>query len=338
MGNENNNNNEQQPVSRWGRLGKAVSWAVNSAIRLIILVLLLAVLTGAVWLGLQEMDRSLSNIVRRLNTEEQKVAQLQVDVERLGRAHGEQARQTLALETTVSGYDRRITAVEQQLAADRAAQNARLADLEAQLTAVISATTQNSDNLATLSRGLNALQGDLNANVGELDELGGQLDEAQTVLANLALELADLREEFASPESEAARLQQVVALYRVSELISRSRLRLVEGNAGLALLDVRTALTAVEDLIATGSPAFAEALVPVQTRLALAAANLPADPLEASRDLESAWERLDGMIAVLIVPAASPDDFAFEQAVEETTVEPAAPASAEPADEEEDEE
>jgi uncharacterized coiled-coil protein SlyX len=320
MGSENNNNNnEQQPVGGWGRLGKAVSWAVSSAIRLIILVLLLAVLTGAVWLGLQEMDRSLSNIVRRLNTEEQKVAQLQVDVERLGRAHGEQARQALAFETTVSGFDRRITAVEQQFTDDIARQNRLLADLETRLTAVISATNQNSDNLARLSQGLNALQSDLNANVGDIDALGGQLDEAQIVFAALADEFADLREEMLSPESELARLQQVVALYRVSDLIARARLRLVEGNAGLALLDVTAALTAVETLSAS-SPALAEALAPVETRLSLAAANLPANPLDAARDLESAWERLDGMIAVLIVPAASPDDFAFEP-VEEEVVE-----------------
>jgi chromosome segregation ATPase len=316
MGNENNNNNEQQPPGRWGRLGKAISWAVNSAIRLILLVLLLAVLTGAVWLGLQEMDRSLTSLSRRLSAETQKVAQLRLDVDRLGQAHGEQARQMLATETTVSGYERRLTAVEQQLTDDVARQNRMLTHLETRLTAVISATNQNSDNLARLNQGLNALQSDLNANVGEIDALGGQLDEAQIVFAALVDEFADLREEMLSPESELARLQQVVALYRVSDLIARARLRLVEGNAGLALLDVTAALTAVETLSAS-SPALAEALIPVETRLSLAAANLPANPLDAARDLESAWERLDGMVAVLILPAASPDDFAFAPVEEE---------------------
>lgn len=316
MGNENNNNNEQQSPGRWGRLGKAISWAVNSAIRLIILVLLLAVLTGAVWLGLQEMDRSLTSLSRRLSAETQKVAQLRLDVDRLGQAHGEQARQMLAVETTVSGYDRRLASVEQRLTDDVARQNRLLTHLETRLTAVISATNQNSGNLARLSQGLNALQGDLNANVGEIDALGGQLDEAQIVFAALADEFADLRQEMLDPESELARLQQVVALYRVSELIARARLRLVEGNAGLALLDVTAALTAVETLSAS-SPALAEALAPVETRLSLAAANLPANPLDAARDLESAWERLDGMVAILIVPAASPDDFAFAPVEEE---------------------
>jgi uncharacterized coiled-coil protein SlyX len=316
MGNENNNNNEQQPPGRWGRLGKAISWAVNSAIRLILLVLLLAVLTGAVWLGLQEMDRSLTSLSRRLSAETQKVAQLRLDVDRLGQAHGEQARQILAVETTVSGYERRLLSVEGQLADDIARQNRLLADLELRLTAVISAANQNRDNLASLSQGLNALQGDLNANTGEIDALGGQLDETQVVLANLTDGLADVQAEMVSPESEVARLQQLIALYRVSELIARARLRLVEGNGGLALLDVEMALTAVETLSAS-SPPLAEALIPVETRLSLAADNLPANPLDAARDLESAWERLDGMVAVLIVPAASPDDFAFAPVEEE---------------------
>ena len=336
MSNEaNNNNSEPQPVSRWGRLGKAVSWAVNSAIRLIILILLLAILTGGVWLLLQEMDRSLTNIVRRLNNEEQKTAQLRVDVDRLARAHGEQARQALEFESTIAAYNRRLTAVEQQLTDDMARQSRVLADLETQLTAVISATSQNSDSLASLSQGLGALQSDLNINVGELDALGGQLDEAQSLFASLAAELAELREEFATPESEVARLQRVVALYRVSELITRSRLNLVGNNPGLALQDVQRALTAVEELLAVGPPAFTEALTPVQARLTLAAANLPVDPAEAARDLESAWDRLDAMIAVLIVPEASPDDLSFEQLEEGPAVEP---ATVEPADEGEAEE
>ncbi|MFN2223146.1 MAG: hypothetical protein ACK2UH_11370, partial [Candidatus Promineifilaceae bacterium] len=57
------------------------------------------------------------------------------------------------------------------------------------------------------------------------------------------------------------------------------------------------AIAAVDDLLAVDTDQPAEDLVAVRERLLLATTSLPDQPLVAGRDLETAWEALDAIMA-----------------------------------------
>ncbi|MDX1689338.1 MAG: hypothetical protein R3248_15250, partial [Candidatus Promineifilaceae bacterium] len=95
---------------------------------------------------------------------------------------------------------------------------------------------------------------------------------------------------------ELAQMRRALTLFRAWELVARARLRLLQGNAGLAAGDLTAAQATVDALAAEEGEA---ALAPLRQRLALALENLPADPVAAGRDLETAWEMLDEEIATL---------------------------------------
>jgi len=128
--------------------------------------------------------------------------------------------------------------------------------------------------------------------------------------------------------------RQVLTLFRVWELISRARLRLLEDNFGLARADTEQALRTMDFLLAA-APEEAETWQRIQARLELALAALPDDPDMAAGDLESAWDALDELLTAMLLPELAtagslPEDAGDSAAAEESTVEPT-PTEATPA-------
>ena len=101
---------------------------------------------------------------------------------------------------------------------------------------------------------------------------------------------ADLAEELAG-------WRRAVALFRAWEMIGRARLRLLENNLGLAATDIELAIVALDDLIEGESDQPSEDLIPIRERLVLAGVSLPDQPAATARDLETAWEALDAIVA-----------------------------------------
>lgn len=292
---------EEQDITLgfWSRLGRGV-WRV---VRFVLLLVILSALGVILVFGGQqiigEVNRSFENINRRFDIQGQRIDGLQSDVAALLQADAAAAESLRALGQDItrqaSQLDDQTEAVDvlrRELAADLAQQ----ADWLATLTARV---VENAQTAADLGGAIAAAQGDVSENAGRLDELGRDITQNQTAITS---ELAALRAEFATPEEEVAAVMTSLAYFRVWELIARARLRLVENNPGLAQADVDLALSMATDLTATDAAA-AAGLPAVQQRLTLAAASLPADPISAARDLEAAWELLDRLLGLLLIPA-----------------------------------
>lgn len=190
-------------------------------------------------------------------------------------------------------------------------QEAVLTALEIQLNELLSTTQTLDAQIVGLNEGILALQSDVNTNTTQLDELGGELDTVRLQNEALAGQVTQLQTGIDDlPLSDIEQMRQVVTLFRVWEMVTRARLRLLEGNAGLAGADTARAMAAMEAILT--DEASNQALLPryalVQARLNMAAANLPANPSLAASDLESAWAELDTILALLLgLEPAQPD-------------------------------
>jgi chromosome segregation ATPase len=278
---------------------------------LLVALLLLALGIGGLFL-VNEAIHSSNNLRASMNAFESRVNLLRSDVDNLMTSEREQRQATAQLRTDTSSLQQEISTLNRDLNS----QNQALAALE---TALTTAVADNETALANLQDGLLALQGDLNENNSSLDALGGELDGVRADFARLRQENEQLAgsidDEMAAiagqvdnalalVESNAAamvQLERSVRLFRVWELITRTRLQLVEGNVGLARNDLNHALAVVEQMIVIAEieedAELAAALTAVQTRLNLALDNLASDPQLSARDLETAWDLLDDVLA-----------------------------------------
>lgn len=286
----------------WSRAAEAVTWSLKSALRLVLLALLLALLSAGIWVGLQEVDRSLNNIVRRIDVTEQNMGLLRNDANLLMETNQAQQQAVGRLQSEANGFDQRLTGLENQLLADLNQQEERLDLLEALMGEWAAGNERQREELAGVGTAVVSLQADVNESSGRIDHLGGEFDNLQADMTTLSSDVTEFRAEFATPDSEVARLKEAVSLFRAWELVARARLRLIENNPGLATTDTTLALTAVNGLMESSPAASSDSLSGVQERLNLALTNLPDNPTAAVRDLESAWEELDRLLAALLDP------------------------------------
>ncbi len=203
-----------------------------------------------------------------------------------------------------------IATLEETLGAELEQQGEMLAEAEEQIVALVTEADTLGQESAALSAGLLALQDDLNNEGQQIDQLGGEVDGLSETLAALDTRAADLQSQVDTlADEDLAGWRRAVALFRIWEMIGRARLRLVDGNLGLAAADVELALAALDDLVESDSEQASETFTALRERLLLATANLPDQPLVAGRDLETAWETLDVLIAGSIAfPAAEGDN------------------------------
>lgn len=273
--------------------------------------LLLGLGIGGIYL-FNEAVRSSNNLSASLNAFESRVNLLRSDVDGLVARDREQGQVLAQLRSDSSQMEAQLSSLTQDLNS----QSEALAALEAALTTAVST---NETAVATLQEGLVALQTDLNTNSGSIDALGGEIDTLQGQINSLR----QGNEQFAtavnedvvavealvdeavalvtSNSQEMVQLQRSLRLFHVWELITRTRLQLVEGNVGLAQTDLNQALAVTAQLIAVSEleedEALAAGLTAVQTRLELALENLATSPQLAARDLETAWDLLDELLA-----------------------------------------
>jgi chromosome segregation ATPase len=282
------------------RLWQAFVTLVKIAFVLVILV----GLGVAGWFGYQELTRSFSSLSNRAEANRQRIDLLRKDIDTLQIDRTAQGNRVSSLENELAGLDNQVAALTEQLTADLNRQDEMLTELEGQISDLIATTGAITENVAALSAGVIALQGDVNENIVGVDELGGNVDVLSTNVSQLDDDFVALESEVTAVSEAAtgqvARMGQALSLFRVWEMVYRARLRLLEQNFGLATADVTIAHALLEALAANGSEEENEALLAVQQRLELAAANLPNDPNTAVRDLESAWEMLDGILSELL--------------------------------------
>jgi predicted nucleic acid-binding Zn-ribbon protein len=304
---------------------------------LLLSLLLLSLGIGGLYL-FNEAVRSSNNLRASMDAFESRVNLLRSDVDGLMVGDREQRQQLAQLRTDTSQMESQLDG----LASDLISQNQALAALE---TALNTAVSDNEAALDSLQDGLIALQRDLNTTSSGFDALGGELDalegrvnslqqdnqQFRTAVTDDVTAVEALMEEtvalVTTNSQEMIQLQRSLRLFRVWELITRTRLQLIEGNIGLAQADLNQALAVVEQLILVGEAEEDEAMVAgltaVQTRLNLALSNLSTSPQLAARDLETAWDLLDDMLAERLLvefdlpETAEPDESESESEIED---------------------
>lgn len=253
---------------------------------------ILAATGSALYFGFIEFQR----ISARLDSNNSTVSLIRSDVNTLMEDSSTQA-EVERLQTTIDDLEAQIDLLQTDVSSD--------IDRQADVLTTLSDTVANNDsqfstletNINTLSDALAAIQGDIIDNGSRIDALGGEIDTVETAVTDLGTEMIAMEEEAVAMIEEMGShdsLQETLALFRVWELITRARLRILENNIGLAMADIETAVQTIDGLLLLETlETDAEKLEMVQARLALSLVNLPERPTLASVDLESAWDELD---------------------------------------------
>jgi septal ring factor EnvC (AmiA/AmiB activator) len=174
-----------------------------------------------------------------------------------------------------------LAADQEQSRADRAALDARLAEIEGQL--------------AQQTEALAALQSDVSAHANRLRDLSGlpdRLDALESEMEDTATRLAALEASLADAESPTQRLGRRLEMVRALEALTRARLWLTQDNLGLAADDIQMARDILARVAEEGPETEASVLTPIIARLDLALQDLPDSPVVASDDLDIAWGQL----------------------------------------------
>lgn len=218
-------------------------------------------------------------------------------------------------------YDRYIKPVE--------VNTAELTDLASQQSSDVAGLN---DRIAALEAHVNTLE----ARADGFDESLTTHDETLQQLENMQ-RLMD--QQIATQKTDLlAELETRITLTRAIELISRSRLYLSDSNYGLAKEDLLSARELLYPLLEALPGDQVGALKTVITRIDMALSNLPAYPVVAVYDVDTAWQYLvDGLPNVpeqAVEPLVMPTAEATEPAEDNDKVEPTAEPTAEPVAEE----
>lgn len=290
------------------RLGRSLYWIFRTTLITLILIVFLVGLPLLGYLAFQELQRSFNNTTVRIEANSREIGALAEQMNTLETAQTTRQAQLDGAERDLAALTASQTAVTDSLSQSVARQGELLDSLTSQLASASSSGESALGDIASLSQAVTALQTDLNRTGGEVDALGGDIDrldgsvsglQEQTAVLDTSVTNLQTAIDNDAPKQE---LREVLALFRVWELITRARLRLAENNVGLATDDVETAVRTMDLLVTSSSEEAAISYKAVQGRLALAFANLPDDRDTAAADLETAWNELDAVLAERILP------------------------------------
>jgi DNA uptake protein ComE-like DNA-binding protein len=165
--------------------------------------------------------------------------------------------------------------------------------LQSNTARVSEVATQQAADVKQLSDEIKAL----NERISKLETRADAVDVALQTHTETLASLQEMQTKLQSSlESQKSDLASQLTLTRSIELLSRSRLYLSQSNYGLARTDAASARDLLYSLQSTLPAAQVDSLKIVIERLDLALANLPAYPVVAVYDIDSAWQLLvDGL-------------------------------------------
>jgi uncharacterized coiled-coil protein SlyX len=189
----------------------------------------------------------------------------------------------------------KLTVLETSIAAGQKASEDRLSQFNQRLTELEKQQTLDSEVLAELQSAMNALNDVVDghtATLERLDELADGMDKLADQTEKNQEGLAGLQQTLISEDTPLANLGRELQILKAMELISRSRLYLIQNNPGLARQDVEAARQILSD-IAENAPQEQSQMVSLWLqRLDLALGNLDGAAVIAANDLEIAWSML----------------------------------------------
>jgi chromosome segregation ATPase len=281
--------NSDQEGNGSSRAGSALVWALKILIKVAVATVLILAMIGFVWLGWQQLDRWMSRTTRR-------IVLLETDADFLLDNLATSETRYNNLRTQVANEEQHSATLTREIGQ----QSNLMATFESQVLSLADDGRSMSESVRLLGEGVISLQGDVNENVSDIDDLGGQLDSLSVDAAELESQIANLEGIISETDQQLIRLKQALYWFRLWELMARARLQISDNNLGLAAADIETALSLASSIPEAATEVETEILVAITTRLELAAQELPNEPVTAARDLESAWDIIDQVIAVLV--------------------------------------
>lgn len=265
-------------------------------------------------LGTTELERSNQALNSRFTVQDDRVDNVYDEIGGLMAANQDQDDLLRDLREQSSSLNLRVDSLGDKLELDMERQESMLTNLETQVTGLVDQDKETATTVSTLNNAVTALQTDINTSMTQMDSIGGELDALTGQMSTLEgdltssfetfevstsetidTQLASVREEMAVPQEELVETIRALRYFRVWELVTRSRLRLADGDEEAAAADIKSAVDSIAVLKANDEN-MVDALTPIENRLNLAAGFLPGEPANATSDLELAWNALDSLV------------------------------------------
>jgi chromosome segregation ATPase len=148
------------------------------------------------------------------------------------------------------------------------------------------------DTILALQTQIGVLESDLAAVQTALTGFDEDLTALETTVESYDESIAAVNEIVASGGARLTALQHQMVFLQAMELLTRARLNLVQGNVSLAQNDINTASALLSQLLPELPPYQVDYVNETILRLEATLEALPAAPLTASDQLESAWQML----------------------------------------------
>lgn len=270
---------QTSPKNTFGhRMRSAIAAFMRGLIRLVAILVVVAAVIALVY------------ILPRLNHAAS--AENQMEREQMQEMYAQQTELSQQMERQLDSLRQRVQALELRSDSDKQALDEIQAELEKaardqqnQIEALSSTQYAASQDLAQINAALENLDQRINRLINALNQTSSDLK-------TLDEQVSAIDERLSSSEAPLVIMQRELVQIKAMEILTRSRLYLVQNNFGLAKDEIRAARHLLASLAV---PDYQQAaLAAIIERLDLASANLPDSPILAAEDLEIAWQLLRG--------------------------------------------
>ncbi|MCC6146051.1 MAG: hypothetical protein IT308_00630 [Anaerolineaceae bacterium] len=255
------------------RFSRWLSNFLRGLFRLLLVIIIGALIGGAVYLGGTFLYNQFQG------------AQL-ATAQRLSVLETGQASISTRSEENTSGFQERITALEQQQALDR-------------------------ENFSSLGGNLESLQQEVEnqtKSLKKLSALEAEISKLAGLMSYEATQTTGMQMTQSSPDVSLRTLRSEIRILRAMQLLNRARLFFLQSNYGLAAGDLKAARDELQILRGEVPAHQQETVAAWIDRLERSLASLPASPVQAASDLDMAWEQIASGLPVepTLLPEGTP--------------------------------
>jgi len=267
------------PPSFGDRLALAFIKFVRALVRILLILLLAVLLVAGIYYGVPALYR---RYVRPVET----------NLARLNDAQSRQEQSNQQINQRLDELEQRLEGLELQ----NDSHKQTLDEVQTRMDEMESAQQAGGGAQATAIARQDELEATLAAMGANLEQVQAEIAAVDQAIGRTSLQVQELVNSTEAGESPLQELRNELQLVKAMELLTRSRVYLVEDNLGLAQQDVSAARLLLAKMGGDVPSYQVKPLAAIIARLDAALSNLPSKPVLAAEDLEVAWQLLrDGL-------------------------------------------
>jgi len=267
------------PPSFGDRLALAFIKFVRALVRILLILLLAVLLVAGIYYGVPALYR---RYMRPVET----------NLARLNDAQSRQEQSNQQINQRLDELEQRLEGLELQ----NDSHKQTLDEVQARMDEMESAQQAGGGAQATAIARQDELEATLAAMGANLEQVQAEIAAVDQAIGRTSLQVQELVNSTEAGESPLQELRNELQLVKAMELLTRSRVYLVEDNLGLAQQDVSAARLLLAKMGGDVPSYQVKPLAAIIARLDAALSNLPSKPVLAAEDLEVAWQLLrDGL-------------------------------------------